>query len=301
MERFHVAATGHSVSYFPEFLARAHGMFEAVGLDVTANVPDPWERVLTDLRDGRAEAVIGGIWVPAMYAGTQVYRAFAQLTARAPVSLVARAPIVDFDWSFLAGKVVLVSGGGHASQYLFLESVVTDAGLDPASVRFLHDLPDGMFRELFRGGIGDVLVTDDLTAAVVAREGGGHVVARLIELGPRVPWSVYYSTPERRVVTEPLVRSFTAGLSSAFEWLAANGVRAATDVARTFWPDLDVGLVLDVLERLEICNVWESMTVHREGLASWQTTLAKAGLSTEVLDYETLVDATATENAYPHR
>ena len=69
MQHFKISATGHSVNYLPEYVASWQGFFAAEGLAVSADVPNPWDLVLADLASGKANAALGGIWVPAMHFG----------------------------------------------------------------------------------------------------------------------------------------------------------------------------------------------------------------------------------------
>lgn len=61
MQQFRVSATGHSVNYLPEYVARWQGFFAEEGLEVSATVPNPWDLVLADIGTGQAEAALGGI------------------------------------------------------------------------------------------------------------------------------------------------------------------------------------------------------------------------------------------------
>ncbi len=88
MQSFHISATGHSVNYLQQYVATWQGFFAAEGLSVTASVPNPWDRVPDDLGCGKAQAALGGIWVPSMYFGrAQRYTPFAQVSNRAPLPL----------------------------------------------------------------------------------------------------------------------------------------------------------------------------------------------------------------------
>ena len=39
LDRFHISATGLSINYMPEYVARELGYFEELGLQVTSYVP----------------------------------------------------------------------------------------------------------------------------------------------------------------------------------------------------------------------------------------------------------------------
>lgn len=88
-----VSATAHGVNYLPEYLARAHGIFASYDLDVPYRPRNPWDGVMHDLADGSADVALGGLWVPAMYAGNgRNFVAVAQLNDRFPMAIVTRRP-----------------------------------------------------------------------------------------------------------------------------------------------------------------------------------------------------------------
>ena len=88
-----VSATAHGANYLPEYLAREHGIFASHSLDVPYRPRNPWDGVMHDLADGSADVALGGLWVPAMYAGNgRNFVAVAQLNDRFPMAIVTREP-----------------------------------------------------------------------------------------------------------------------------------------------------------------------------------------------------------------
>lgn len=85
-----VSATAHGLNYLPEYLANHRGLFAEHDLKVTAQARDPWIGVLDDLDTGVADIALGGLWVPAMYAGTaRELVVVGQLNARSPRTVFA--------------------------------------------------------------------------------------------------------------------------------------------------------------------------------------------------------------------
>src|SRR5262249_7071557 len=116
MQNFHVTATGHSLNYLPEYVAVWQGFFAEEGLTVTASVPSPWDLVLSDIGEGKADAALGGIWVPSMFHGRgQRYTPFAQVAARAPLAIIGRETPADFSWEAMRGRTVAMKGSNGAS------------------------------------------------------------------------------------------------------------------------------------------------------------------------------------------
>src|SRR5579859_6269839 len=108
-----VSATAHGVNYLPEYVAREHGIFASHDLDVPYRPRNPWDGVMHDLADGSADLALGGLWVPAMYAGNgRNFVAVAQLNDRFPMAIVTRETAEDFALFWLLGKTVLAPGQG---------------------------------------------------------------------------------------------------------------------------------------------------------------------------------------------
>lgn len=165
MQPFHLTATGYNLNYLPEYIALRHGFFKEQGLDVTVNIPTPWDGVLDALADGTADMCLGGIWVPTMYRErVQNYTVFAQIANRCPLALIGRDARQNFKLSDIAGKTVLMKSGGGASVGLFFKMLLRENGVDPRSVDYIQDLDGVMLGNLFQGGMGDFFVTDNLSA-----------------------------------------------------------------------------------------------------------------------------------------
>src|ERR1700710_1646888 len=108
MDTLKISATANGLNYLPEYVANQGGLFADRGLSVTAVARDPWTGVLDDIESREADLALGGLWVPAMYAGMpRKLSVVGQLNHKFPMTIVARTQTspVGLDW--LAGKVVL--------------------------------------------------------------------------------------------------------------------------------------------------------------------------------------------------
>lgn len=292
-----VSATSHWPNYLPEYIAADHGYFAEEGLDFRRWAPDPWTGVLDDLDSGRADAVLGGVWVPAMYHGRgRDYRAFAALNARNPKALVTRAPTAGLTWADLAGRTVLAPGAGSAAYYIHTAGLLRRAGVDPASVRFIRDLSTGVLTELFLAGLGDVLITDVVNATVLERNGQAHIALRVDSLG-LMPNSVYYATPDALEDPEERPLRFCRALARAADWIQQHPAREVEDLLRRQWPGLDTGLLVDVVDDLRTSGLWADIRIDRDSYDEWQAMQAEAGLIDAPVPYDVLVDPRPAEAA----
>lgn len=292
MDKFHISSTGHAVNYFPEYLARELGYYDDVNLEVTVDVPEMWTRVLHDVNTGTAEAALGGIWVPSMYRSrVRDYYAFAQVSARCPLALVSRNPIEKFDWGFLEDKIILVPGGNGASPFLFFEGLLKRAGFDVTRVKFVHDLSSPMLSELFCGGMGDAIVADPVTAALLVRKGAGYHAASLVEVGGPIPWSVYYTLPEVLERSDNLVGRFTLAIQRATTWIRDHNAEEAREVVRKYWPNTDADVIIDIINFFRANGMWaKTVQIEENALSKWQEIIANAGLVDKPLRYDEVID-----------
>lgn len=292
-----VSATSHWPNYLPEYIAADHGYFADEGLDFSRWAPDDWTDVLPDLDQGRAHAVLGGLWVPAMYHGRgREYRAFAQLNARNPKAIVARQPIGGFQISDLAERTVLTPGAGSAAYYIHTAGLLRRAGVDPSRVRFIRDLSTGILTELFHGGLGDFLITDVVNAFALERAGHAHIVLRIDAIG-LMPNSVYYTTPEHLDGDDRLPWRFAAGLARAMAWIRDHPAREIAPLLRRQWPGLDTGLLVDVVDDLRAAGLWSDIRIDPSSYAEWQAMICEEGLTDTPLGYDALVDPRPAEAA----
>jgi len=292
MDRFHVSATGRAVNYLPEYVACELGYFRDVDLEVTAEVPQPWTKVLDHINAGAAQAALGGVWVPLMYrARVRDYFAFAQVSGRCPMAIVHRNSGKPFRWDSLYDNVVLVTGGNGSSPFLYLSGLLYRAGVEAARIRFVHDLSTPMLAELFVGGMGDALVVDAVTAERVTRAHKGVGYLSFAEAGGPVPWSVYYSVPELLDRGDDLAGRFAAGLARGMAWVQEHDGDDARDVVRKCWPDADPGIVVDVINLFRRHGMWDrGARIGEDALHGWQDVIARAGFIDRPTAYDEIVD-----------
>lgn len=292
LTRFHIAATGHSLNYLPEYIADRRGFFKEQGLEVTAAVPEPWNRVLDELTDASAAAALGGIWVPSVYGtNTKDYTTFAQLSNRCPLALVKRGGAEGFKLADVVGKTVLVKSGGAASPALFFKMLLRENGLDPASV-CVQDLSDSRVTELFQAGTGDYLVADVVSARVIALSNPGVSVAMemVTDGGGECPWSVYYcETASMTASAVDLQKRFSTALEKGMHWLQQNDAETFRKDLGELFPAAPTDMLVQLTNKYRQNGMWTSTSVSRPGFKRWQQGLTDGGLLKAPFPYEAIV------------
>ncbi|MGA2928565.1 MAG: ABC transporter substrate-binding protein [Solirubrobacteraceae bacterium] len=289
MDLLRISATSHGINYLPEYYATATGAFARRGLEVQAWARDPWTQTLEDLATGGADLVLGGVWVPAMYAGAgRELVAVGQLNARFPMAIVTREPISDFSWSWLSGKTVLAPGAGGTAPYEFTAGVMREHGFDPASVKFVRDLSTAMLVELFEHGLGDALIADPLTTKSLELTKTGHAACWLAAVGGPMPNSVYYTERARLDELQPRLVALMGGISEAMAALSA-GADPST-VINAQWPDGPRAALLGAAETMAANGTWSGVRIEPAALDRWVGILSGRGLTVSEAGYPQLVD-----------
>ena len=292
MQTFKLTATGYNLNYLPEYIALRHGFFREQGLDVTVNIPTPWDGVLDALADGSADMALGGIWVPTMYRDrVQNYTAFAQIANRCPLAILRRSGCDKFRLSDVAGKTVLMKSGGGASVGLFFKMLLRENNIDARSVDYIQDLDGTMLSDLFQGGMGDYFVTDYLSARVIASRNADVTIALEAVTQGEVPWSVYYR--ETATITPGVLdaqRRFCIALGKAIDWVLERDAETFREELAELFPAVPVDVTIAVTNRFRQEGMWASTTISRKAFDRWQRGLTDARLVREPIAYEALVD-----------
>ncbi|WP_226554357.1 ABC transporter substrate-binding protein [Celeribacter naphthalenivorans] len=295
MDRFLVSATGHSLNYLPHYVAVWQGYFKDEGLDVSEVVPRPWDLVLDHIRDGEAEAALGGIWVPSMFHGRRFNGKgrdlvpFAQISNRAPLALVGREASYAFDAASLVGRTVLMKGSNGASVGIYLKMMLREAGIDPARVNFIQDLDAGILQDCFAGGMGDFLLIDLPGALAYQAAGKGKLAAVFARDGGDIPWSVYYTegVPEGDDRRARFMRALGRGMA----WVNAHEAASFKDFLTETFPAIAPEIAREVVDLYREMNMWTSPRIGEKSYARWQKGIADAHLTETSIRYDDLIDS----------
>jgi NitT/TauT family transport system substrate-binding protein len=280
MDTLNVSATGNGLNYLPEYVANAGGLFAARGLAVQATVCDPWTGVVEDLDSGAADLALGGLWVPAMYAGTPRHLdVVGQLNHRFPMALVARDAAVPAGLGWLAGRTGLAPGAGGSAPYEFTAGLIREAGLDPLATRWVRDLSTAMLIELFRAGLGDVIILDLVSAMELEADDAGTIVFRHQEAGGVMPNSVYYCRTDRTAELSDRVGRFMDAIAEAMRLILSGDAGAVIDaVIAQRWPRKDSALLRRAADEMAKGGLWDSAVIDEEASDRWMRILSEAGL-----------------------
>ncbi|KAF7186683.1 putative binding protein YtlA [Pseudocercospora fuligena] len=295
MRPFNLTATGYNLNYLPQYIASRHGVFREEGLDVSINIPTPWDGVLDELAGGTADMALGGAWVPSMYQDrVQNYTILGQIANRCPLAIIRRKSSCDsspFKLSEMLNRTVLMKSIGGASVGLFFKMLLREHELDPRQIDYIQDLDGKMLGDLFQGGMGDYFITDNLSARImVARNPKVEIALECVTQG-EVPWSVYYQetsrmSPELRDAQARFCRGLEKGIRWIIEQRDAEGFR---DELIELFPDAPIDVVVDLTNLFREQGMWTSSVVPKAAFERWQKGLTDARLIEGPIEYDCIV------------
>jgi NitT/TauT family transport system substrate-binding protein len=298
MDQLRISATAHGVNYLPEYYAASSCGFADRGLAVESRACEVWTGVLDDLGSEAADIVLGGLWVPAMYAGiARDLVAVGQLNGRFPMVIVTREPVEAFDWSWMKGRTVLVPGAGGTAPYAFTAGLMSESGADPAGTQFVRDLSSDMLTELFLGGLGDAIVCDLLGANWLAYRGAGSQAQTLADIGGPMPNSVYYVRGDRLAELRDRLVRFMAAIGRSMTILNAGTASDFQEVWSAHWPDVPAAVVEGAVAQLIANGTWSGIAVDQAASERWVDMLRSAGLVARSALFEEFVDSSVAADA----
>ena len=294
MHSLNISATANGLNYLPEYLADHEGLFQDSGLQITAVARDPWTGVVDDLETGAADIALGGLWVPAMYAGTgRKLTVVCQLNHQFPMAIVLRGTDGggdDFALDQLLGKVVLAPGAGGSAPYEFTAGLLREAGVDPAGIRFVRDLSTAMLVELFTAGLGDAIIADLVTALELEAAGTGRIIFRHLDAGGIMPNSVYYCRTDRVEELRESITRFVTGIDAAMRLVPTTDSHSIDEILKRRWPEKDQGILREAQRQMAASAVWQTVAIDEHASDRWMRILAEAGLVRTAPSYATLAD-----------
>ena len=296
-----LSEVAHSIFYAPQYAAIELGYFEEEGIDLTVVNSGGADKVMTSLISGDAQIGFMGseasIYVYAEGAEDYVIN-FAQLTQRAGNFLVSRQPIENFDWSDLAGSLVLGGRKGGMPQMVF-EYILKKNGLDPAAdLTIDQSISFGLTAAAFPGSDADFTVEFEPYATLLEQEGNGYVVASLGEASGYVPYTAYSAQKSYMESHPDIIQGFTNAIQKGMDYVNSHTAQEIASVIAPQFPETDEATIAVIVERYLAQDTWKNDTVFEESSFDLlQSILEEAGELAERVPYDKLVTTQYAEKA----
>lgn len=289
-----LAEVTHSVFYAPQYVALSEGYFEQENLDI--------ELILTPGADKVAAAVLSGdvqIGFCGPEATIYVYNSseqdylvtFAGLTKRDGSFLVSRKKMDNFKLDDLKGKYVIGGRKGGVPEMTF-EWALKQHGIDPKKDLTIDtSVAFAAMQGAFIGGTGDFVTLFEPVALQIEKQGYGHVVASIGQLGGEVPYTAY-NTRKSYIKEHPkVIEGFTKAINQGLTFVKEKSNEEIANSIYKFFPDLTLNELISVVKRYKEQDTWLTTTnLTEESFNHLQEIMISAGELQTKAPFKDLVD-----------
>ncbi len=290
-----VGEVTHSVFYTPQYVAHALGYFEDEGLDV--------ELLLTAGADKVTAAVLSGD-VQIGFCGSEatiyIYQQgekdylvnFGALTKRDGSFLVSRENIKDFTVEDLKGKKIL-GGRQGGMPAMTLEWALNSNGISSDSTDIDTSVEFSAMSGSFIGGNGDFVTLFEPTASELEKEGHGHIVASVGELGGVVPYTAYNAKKSYIEKNPKVIEGFNKAIQKGLDYVFSHSNGEIADVIADYFPDTSKKDLTAIVKRYKDSDSWFTTTfIEKKDFNHIQEIMKNAGHLDKKAPYDKLVDNT---------
>lgn len=288
-----VAEVTHSIFYAPQYIAHSLGYFEEEGLDV--------EIILTSGADKVTAAVLSGD-VQIGFCGSEstiyVYNGgqkdylinFAGLTKKDGSFLVAREKTDNFKLEDLKGKHI-IGGREGGMPAMTLEYALNINGIKSDETNIDTSIDFASMSGAFIGGTGDYVALFEPTASELEKEGYGHIVASIGELGGNVPYTTYNAKKSYIEQNPDVIEGFTKAIQKGLDYVHNHTSEEIAENIKDYFPDTSDEDLITIVQRYKDIDSWYATTyISEDDFKHIQEIVKNAGQLDENAPYSELVD-----------
>ena len=299
MDKIILNEVTHSVFYAPMYAAISLGYFEEEALEIELVNGGGADKSMTALLSGQADIGLMGPEA-AIYVFNEGRENSAmvigQLTKRDGSFLVGREPDEDFKWTDVAGKTIIGGRKGGVPE-MTLEYVLRKNGLEPGvdvtvdtSIQF--DLMGGAFE----GGVGYYVTLFEPTASMFEKEGKGYILAAVGQESGEVPYTAFQTTKSYIKENPDIIRRFLKAIYRGQQWVQKASDKELAEAIVDFFPDTSIEALMMVAKSYREIDAWmDTPVMKKEAFDRLQEIIIQAGVLTEKVDFESVVDNSFAE------
>ena len=298
LKKVSVAEVAHSIFYAPQYVADALGYFEDEGLDVEIILTPGADKVSAAVLSGDVNIGFSGseVTVYVYNQGEKDYLVtFAGLTKKDGSFLVARKEMKDFKVEDLKGKYI-IAGRQGGMPAMTLEWALNQNGLKTTDVTFDTSVAFSAMAGTFIGGTGDFVSLFEPQALELEKQGYGHVVASVGELGGTVPYTAYHAKKSYIEENPDVIESFTKAIQKGLNFVHNNNSEKIADAIIDYFPDTSRNDLVKIIDRYKDIDSWYDTTyINEKDFNHIQTIMENAGELDKKAPYNKLVDNSYNE------
>ncbi len=291
LKKVRVAEVTHSIFYAPQYLAHSLGYFEEEGLDVEFILTSGADKVTTAVLSGDVEIGFCGseATIYVYNNGEKDYLVnFAGLTKKDGSFLVSRKK-ESFDIKNLVGKHI-IAGRKAGMPAMTLEYALNQNGVKTSEVNFDTSIDFASTTGAFIGGTGDYVSVFEPTASSLEKQGVGHIVASIGELGGTVPYTAYNARLSYIKNNEDVIKGFTKAIDKALVYVKEHNSSEIAESISSYFPDTSLNDITAIVDRYKNIDAWfDNTNISEKDFNHVMDIMENAGELTNRAPYSKLV------------
>ncbi|MCI5552309.1 MAG: ABC transporter substrate-binding protein [Tenericutes bacterium] len=291
LKKVRVAEVTHSIFYAPQYLAHSLGYFEEEGLDVEFILTSGADKVTTAVLSGDVEIGFCGseATIYVYNNGEKDYLVnFAGLTKKDGSFLVSRKK-ESFDIKNLVGKHI-IAGRKAGMPAMTLEYALNQNGVKTSEVNFDTSIDFASTTGAFIGGTGDYVSVFEPTASSLEKQGVGHIVASIGELGGTVPYTAYNARLSYIKNNEDVIKGFTKAIDKALVYVKEHNSSEIAEAISSYFPDTSLNDITAIVDRYKNIDAWfDNTNISEKDFNHVMDIMENAGELTNRAPYSKLV------------
>lgn len=291
LKKVRLAEVTHSIFYAPQYLAHSLGYFEEEGLDVEFILTSGADKVTTAVLSGDVEIGFCGseATIYVYNNGEKDYLVnFAGLTKKDGSFLVSRKK-ESFDIKNLVGKHI-IAGRKAGMPAMTLEYALNQNGVKTSEVNFDTSIDFASTTGAFIGGTGDYVSVFEPTASSLEKQGVGHIVASIGELGGTVPYTAYNARLSYIKNNEDVIKGFTKAIDKALIYVKEHNSSEIAEAISSYFPDTSLNDITAIVDRYKNIDAWfDNTNISEKDFNHVMDIMENAGELTNRAPYSKLV------------
>ena len=136
-----------------------------------------------------------------------------------------------------------------------------------------------------------ILALREPTALQLEKQGYGHVVASIGELGGTVPYTAYNAKKSYIEKNPKVIKGFTKAINKALEYVKNHDSEEIAKHILSYFPDISMNDLTSIVDRYKGIDAWFDNTyISEDDFNHIQEIMENAGQLTEKAPYEKLVN-----------
>ena len=293
VQKVNLAEVANTIFYAPQYVAIEKGYFEDYGIDIDLILTAGADKVTAALLSGDADVGFCGseATIYVYNGGEKDYlKTFAQLTQKDGTFLVSRKEYKNFKLDDLKGKTVI---GGRAAGMpeMTFEYALKQNGIDPKNdLNIDTSVAFPAMSGAFIGGQGDFVTLFEPTATEVEKQGYGHVVASIGELGGIVPYTSYSARISYINNNKELIKNFDKAIQKGLDYVKNHSDKEVAKAILKQFPDTSLNDLTNAVKRYREIEAWaETTKFSEESFNHLQDIMIDYGELQSKVDYSKLI------------